>query len=1076
MKDKTNGCKNDCILDYNHEGDHNCGEKHYCKNECYLKGKALGCKDNCTLEYPHEGKEHNCGKRHLCKEDCNLKNEAKNCGEKCTLEYPHEGKEHICSNKHYCKNDCYLKGKALGCEDNCTLEYPHEGKEHNCGKRHLCKEDCNLKNEAKNCGEKCTLEYPHEGKEHICSNKHYCKNDCSLKDKSIQCNGKCTLEYSNKNECICDLEKHECNGKCQINISCNNNCSLPAGHQGRCLCGRCTCPVDCLYRGISRNCNGICHLKGGHEGKHLCEIEEHFCNKICIYRGFSINCYEFCHYILEFYPNHNNHICEFNREMHKCSGTCLFYGISKECTKNCNFLVGHEGDHLCNSTKHSCNHICDIKDNAKNCKENCKEYIENNNTNVDHNFKEKYILFKNHREHLCSLKKEEHKCKKKCKLSKEPEIICDEDCSLKFDHEGECVCSKGREHHICNHKCDYYDNAKIGTCKKYCKLNVGHTIPHNCLDQHKCKGVCFLNTSARGCKKECSLPYPHQGDCICIIERNKHLCNENCSLKDISRGCDKGFKCHKEYGHLGTHLCKSSHFCNKDCYYYSKIRNRVKCKKKCCLPYNHPESKCICSKEPYIHPCDNDCNYRGISGGCNQRCKLDYGHSGKCMCYIKEIDQNPHKCIEKCEICSKICEKKEIECRTECSHVYNHNNENSLFCNYCKGICKLSMKGHLCNIQHDCPEKCKIDGQCCIEPIVDPIESTYQTILGDTITYKTIVKRKMDKDPCNKKIPNNEFSHSGGHICREGLIHKCGYECKQCGFNCSKPYGHGGLHKCEHGNIKNSSFSIINSSNTATIQKDSKSYEISEGDSAIIYVCNGYCIEQGQGHTHLVHKNEVKVINNDVRYFNDNYYECKCSYFWEYILQFETTFSPEEKKRFSLCNIICQDDKHKEYCQRELWHGSDIPNRESRTWVSPQGHKFNCNHPNGVYTIFLVDQSGSMDDSKIKPSNLRKDIQNKMNYMLGAAIEAILNYCQNRFAINPRELCALIGYSDDASLIFKNFSVGDEKNIKDKCLSELYPSGNTYFIKAFKVAKNILEEINSKKEFIPVIILLNKII
>ena len=418
--------------------------------------------------------------------------------------------------------------------------------------------------------------------------------------------------------------------------------------------------------------------------------------------------------------------------------------------------------------------------------------------------------------------------------------------------------------------------------------------------------------------------------------------------------------------------------------------------------------------------------------------------------------------MKKCELCGD---------NTECIHVYNHDNEDNLFCNSCNGICKLSRKSHLCNMKHDCKEICQKNGYCRIDAIMEPIEKTYKTKLGDEIKYKSIVKRNLLKVKCYKKIPNNEFSHDGEHVCVENLIHKCGYECIQCGFNCYKEYGHGGLHECEHGNIQNSSFSIIGSFNIATVQISGKSYQIIEGDSAQAYVCNNYCREQGQGHTHLVNSSKVNIINKDVKKFNDNYYECKCSYFWEYILKFQTNFTPEEKKKFSLCNTICQDDKHKEYCQRELWHGSDIPNNLNKIGRSCfQGHMFKCDHPNGVYTIFLVDQSGSMRSESVKPK--RTDIKNKMDNMLGSSIEVILNYCKKRFAINPREMCALIGYSDDVSLIFKDISIGEEEKIKNYCLTRLSPDGGTYFKKAFEAAKNIVEEINKKKEYIPVIILL----
>lgn len=122
-------------------------------------------------------------------------------------------------------------------------------------------------------------------------------------------------------------------------------------------------------------------------------------------------------------------------------------------------------------------------------------------------------LFKNHKVLLCSLTKEQHKFKKKCSLNKEPGILCNEDCSLKVGHEGDCVCSRGRGSHICNQICSFYNQAD--GCQQFCNLNIGHVDSHNCRGNHKCKVTCYLNGITRGCNNVCSLSYPHQGNCIC---------------------------------------------------------------------------------------------------------------------------------------------------------------------------------------------------------------------------------------------------------------------------------------------------------------------------------------------------------------------------------------------------------------------------------------------------------------------------------------------------------------------------------------------------------------------------------
>ena len=265
------------------------------------------------------------------------------------------------------------------------------------------------------------------------------------------------------------------------------------------------------------------------------------------------------------------------------------------------------------------------------------------------------------------------------------------------------------------------------------------------------------------------------------------------------------------------------------------------------------------------------------------------------------------------------------------------------------------------------------------------------------------------------------------------------------------------------------------------IRKENKSYKFIEGETAKIFFCDQYCREQGQGHTHLfssvykIEQNEdVRLYKKDYNYYyyyNEFIYECKCSYFWNNILKFKGNFTFEEEKKFSLCNWKCKYELHQtpEYCQLPLWHKEvkEIPKDIYGVWIY-QGHVFKCIHPQGIYSIFLVDQSGSMGSLSEVPTNLF--IQQKMNNMLGASIQAIYNFCQTRAVLSPKDKCALIGFNGEANIIFENVPIG-ENEILNTCLSKLKPDGYTLFENAFKKAKIILDSLN-RKELIPIIILL----
>ena len=945
LNENSNNCEINCILEYGHKEPHTCGKKiHYCKGTCSLNDKARNCNIKCCLEYPHEGKEHICNsEKHLCKLDCELKEETTGCNEKCALEYNHKENNHLCDAKHYCKHDCFYKDKAEACGETCNLEYPHKGKEHNCEKLHKCKENCFYKdisknceikcilnyheegqhtcgvihdcnkqcylfNEAKKCGGECKLKLPHkEGEKHICDKIHYCNKKCSLLGMSRNCKEDCVLKYGHKEACLCSLEKdkHICNKTCIIKKGCERGCILPVNHTIECLCGNCGCPKPCKYSKSKRSCHQICKLKAGHDEKeHICDSLIHYCEELCQYKALSRNCEGFC----KLEPGHDEktHICSKSKIEHECNGICIYKGKARNCNKKCKLEVGHSGDHEC-SSEHLCDKLCCLNDFSQNCKKFCNS------------------IYGHSAPHICDLDFNFHICNKTCSLNNFSKSGCEGKCHLPVGHEEECMCKKKKDEHICNKKC-YLEN-----CKNPCSLPAKHEGPHICYkkeEEHDCNGKCFLNGKNRTikgekCRERCCYKYKHEGDCRC--SNYIHLCEQICDLKNDSRGCQE--KCSHFYGHEKieennkiSHKCNAIHFCNQPCFYEKENKNnsdKIKCNKICCLEYDH-EGKHIC-KEPHFHPCNKEKNcylYNDLCD-CNKNCCKEIGHEGKCIC-----DKPPeeHGCKHKCELCEQ---------NIECGHVFNHENCDNLKCHKCNDkICKLSKKGHLCGSNlHKCRKLC--EEKCCkIESLERNEERIYTTKEGKEVHYRKVLFQQILRNQCNENLPPNEFEHEGKHICNAST-HQCGYQCRQCEYYCTKNKGHDNRHSCEHGNIKNSSIYVRNtemneSDTSAIVKKENQNIELKEGESAEIFVCDEYCKEQGQGHTHYF-ESEYEIINeNVIKIANkNNLYECKCSYFWENILNFDSKIiTSTEKKIFSLCNWKCQYQSHQtpEYCQLKLWH------------------------------------------------------------------------------------------------------------------------------------------------------------
>ena len=1037
-------CEHNCTEKAGHSENHTCNHIHQCNENCIFMDYTNDCKGKCILNLGHEN-NHFCGfENHHCNANCDLYIKANNCKGKCILSYPHEGKEHDCGEKHYCKSDCCLKDKSEGCNGFCNLEYGHKGN-HYCGKEHICIEKCCLIEKAKNCSGKCILPYPHDGKMHNCGQIHYCLNECSYINESYGCSKNCNRIYNHEGIHNCG-KNHFCIADCSLincSVGCGKKCGLEYPHEGKeHICkSEHYCSKICQFKNLAKE------YKAGHTGEHICN-SKHYCKKECSLKYCSKNCKKFCsHEITNSKEHHPDHICDIPLDQHGCNGICVHFNNSRNCKQFCSRKVKHSEDHLCDVKieQHLCKFKCDLDNYSQNCKKICN------------------LPFNHKGNHICSLDKNYHICNKKCSLFNLSRSGCEENCNLITGHSGNCICKNSLKMHLCNGVCDSYYKAK--GCKKLCNLISGHEGTHQCeisKDEHICKGICFLKGKTRGkCYENCCLPYGHKDNCICK-KNTEHLCSEECILYNKAKNCKQ--KCNKPFGHLDAHLCDeiSNHKCPNKCYYFGKCRGT--CKENCILSYGH-KNKCICLEKNYnnYHLCNKLCSYFSCSRGCNKECSKKYDHEGDCICNVQDIF---HFCMKKCELCT-----------TECGHVFNHENKSNLKCYKCKdNTCCLTRKNHhICGAQHNCKEKCQSKGCCEIQSFVQLEEKTYTTNSGEKIPYKETKSQEVKKNNCCIKIKENEITHLNSHKCEE-KVHKCGYQCPQCEYYCTEDEGHMGLHNCFHGNIKNSYISVSGLNIITIIRKENKEYHFQKGEKPIVFFCDEYCKEQGQGHIHQFTSIYKKIIENEnVRLVsgNDHLYECKCSYFWENILKFKGKFTTEEQKKFSLCNWTCKYPSHQtpEYCQLPLWHKKSeiIPSGIYGRWIY-EGHIFKCFHPIAVYSIFLVDQSGSMASKSENPTNKR--IKEKLDNILGVSIQAIDSFCKIRSVTNKKDKCAIIGFENEAKVILSDIYMENKENIINTCLLKLKPDGGTRFYNAFKESYNILNNID-RNEFIPIIILLS---
>ena len=1088
LNEVARNCQNQgkCILPSPHPNEnHKCNEKneHLCKEECYLKENE-GCENICKEPYGHDpNKRHRCAGKHKCNFKCDKFNQQQRCTRTCTLEYPHPdgNPQHDCKESHICTKHCDYENYSINCKNYCCLPDNDNHRYHLCEKKfeHLCNKPCNLRDLANNCGGTCVKTLPDSNYSihliHSCSNQHKCKNPCPLKNDSQYCNNYCAKNFQHPPlPCKCDVEKHICNKQCRISISCNRLCILETGHSGNCLCGNCNCTHSCKYKNLSlRGCNKVCKFKEGENNhkEHICD-GNHLCNIDCKYKSFSNDCDNNGKCGLP-YSHDGPHVCN-ETKLHKCKEKCNKPG--RICYNDCTIVVHSNGslvhttndEHKCSNT-HLCDEPCYFKEMSINCNQKCCE------------------VYGHRGRHKCDLNN--HVCRGICSLKDNTrEGYCNTKCFLTAEHQGNCICSRSKEEHICKYRCS------LPKCQSLCILNA---LQHESNQQHicelpkrshKCPKKCLLyikrNNVKEICNQDCadSLEHEQEGRRTCKCQCATHLCNKPCDYKSKSRINTCSGNCEELYeNEHTTHKCNMVHLCKDECYYYKifKSDNTGRCdhcNKKCCLSYPHP-GNCIC-ESPHEHPCYKDCSYRS-GGGCNIKCKLEYGHE----------TSKPHDC-KGYHICQENCyfknpygswERDSNLCQEPCGHVYNHNNDNNLKCQKCSNkTCILGNgKGHLCGGEHKCHELCQSPGICDIDKNEsgDGVKKIY-----NGIEYLEINPQKEKlKKACKIGIPPNKIIHENNHWCGK-TEHTCTFQCKQCLYYCTKEYDHekkGELHFCTHGNIKQS-FVYISDKNeqSAQIIKDKKSHQFKDGEKAIIFYCDKYCRDQGQGHIHYFDSLEPpeKIVDDiNVRKVEkkDYIYECKCDYFWKHVLKFKSVvIRDDDYKKFNKCPWKCKYRSHiePEYCQLPLWHKQKSGISLGTKW-NKDGHIFKCQHPIGIYNIFLVDYSYSMSSKASRPTS-KYGIGKTLDNMLGAAIEAIVEYCSIREIESPKDKCAIIGFDDKVTEVFKNKDI-DDKEILKECLKRLKLGNCTEFKGAFEKAFNLIESSTfDRNQLVPLIILL----
>lgn len=293
---------------------------------------------------------------------------------------------------------------------------------------------------------------------------------------------------------------------------------------------------------------------------------------------------------------------------------------------------------------------------------------------------------------------------------------------------------------------------------------------------------------------------------------------------------------------------------------------------------------------------------------------------------------------------------------------------------------------HMCAQKHPCQVMCDEDGICCINVFQKQATKTCAA-QSDPLLYQ-YQEMHGSRKKCAVVLDPGHQTHQGRHSClpesndtsdageSDNVFHYCEARCPCCSYYCTKTFGHCGLHKASHGNMRNTYFV----SDEREIDVGGRKY--APGDSGLPEMCHIYCSSRGRSHVHYLHCEQgsiddcVYVGHLDKRRHSTHDLEPKPVREMDEILhaQFWSTVGWEDPCQLAAdredsgkCSFKCDAPEHSDnasYCILPAWHKleADLPTgRDGYSYI--RGHKFNCDHVSTggmMHHIFVLDCSGSM--------------------------------------------------------------------------------------------------------------------
>ncbi|CAM6093207.1 unnamed protein product [Calypogeia fissa] len=549
-----------------------------------------------------------------------------------------------------------------------------------------------------------------------------------------------------------------------------------------------------------------------------------------------------------------------------------------------------------------------------------------------------------------------------------------------------------------------------------------------------------------------------------------------CSCK-----CERCFlRCVQEKGHPSNHSCTGDHRCVALCTYCLGEESVLGVGP--CNDVAGHDGPHDCKEKS--HTCGKCCTHAATSSNCNGNCSKKIGHTGE------------HQCNSKQHICNQVCSLP--YCKNPCVSPIDVGDHEIHACHekFCPIRC--TMKGcnrtcatedhfhgvkpgvthHFCGAEHPCSARCEHKGNC---EVLTEVSKKTQTFTGQraTFDYVLVSEQNGNRKGCCIVIPPHKENHNGphSHSSNPDAVHFCETRCHQCGYFCTRPIEHSGLHSTTHGNMRDVNF--VSESEEIDIQDRKYAW----GESGVAEMCQMHCKAQGRGHIHLIHcpanrtggtcrklfdgsQHEIRQYGPDFDVPKD---EMTHAAFWDY-MRFEDPCSAEEQKQFALCNHQCKSDEHTpasggaassvaqniSYCTESLWH-QPVPKTDltkfGTGYITDDGHHFSCDHSTNVAVnvIFIIDRSSSMSWEDIRPG-MTKFLSQHAN-RLGCVYEAILRFIRTRLSSVQEDIASVILFNHTANTVISLQAM--EESLVDNLLGH-YADGSTTYSSGLQHAEHIL--------------------